>query len=128
MSVQITTSATGRVAVVALLGEQDLVTAEELRQTLLELCARTSLVVLDFEQTSFIDSTVIGVLVGAWKRAQKHGHQVVAVNAHGTVAKALHLTGVDGLLQMPGASELPARADSIERELASILGRGQSAG
>lgn len=106
MAVQVSKSATGRVAVVALLGEQDLGTAEELRHKLLELSTRVPLVVIDFAATTFLDSTIIGVLVAAWKRSARHGHQVLGVNAHATVLKALQLTGVDSLLQMPGAGEL----------------------
>jgi anti-anti-sigma factor len=120
MAVQITTSATGRVAVVALDGEQDLATAEELRRTLVELCSRVPLIVVDFQRTTFVDSTVIGVVVGAWKRAQRHGHQVVGINAVGSVSKALHLTGVDALLQV---SERVAAPDptTLEQELSELL-------
>lgn len=120
MTVQSTSSATGRVAVVALSGECDLATAEELRQSLVGLCSRVPLTVIDFAQTTFLDSTCIGVLVGAWKRAHRHGNQVLGINAHSCVRRALQLTGVDELLQLSerGTPAVPA---TFEQELEVLL-------
>jgi len=51
--------------VIALSGEVDLYTAPEFKQQLLDVIAKgAKTVVVDFSNTTFIDSTTIGVLVG----------------------------------------------------------------
>jgi anti-sigma B factor antagonist len=121
MAVQVTSSASGRVVVLALVGEHDIATAPELRRAMAELSSNVSLVVLDFDATDFVDSTVLGVIVGASRRAAAHGNRVIGVNAQGIVLKALHITGVDDLLQMP------QRVVGIDAELEELL-RGQERG
>lgn len=101
MALQVAASRTGRVVVVSLLGEHDLASAEDVRRTLLDLSSHVSLVVLDFDETTFIDSSVLGVFVGACKRASRHGNRVIGVNAHGIVLRAMQMTGVDELLSVP---------------------------
>lgn len=118
MPVQLTASASGRVVVVALIGEHDLATAEPLRRTLLELSSHVSLIVIDFDATEFMDSSVMGVLVGAAKRAARHGNRVIGVNARGIVLKAMAMTGVDALLQVPTTDV------DLDQELSELLYRG----
>lgn len=101
MTVQVTASGTGRVVVVSLVGEHDLASAEAVRRTLLDLSSHVSLVVLDFDETTFVDSSVLGVFVGACKRAGRHGNRVIGVNARGIVLRAMQMTGVDELLAIP---------------------------
>lgn len=118
MAIEITASGSGRVVVVSLPGEHDLATAEQLRRTLLDLSSHIPLVVLDFVATSFVDSSVLGVFVGASKRAARHGNQVIGVNAKGIVLRAMQMTGVDELLC------LPAPLGQYDEELAEMLQRG----
>ncbi|MCU1587765.1 MAG: anti-sigma factor antagonist [Frankiales bacterium] len=100
-AVHVTASGSGRVVVVSLIGEHDLASAEHLRRTLLELSSHVSLIVLDFDQATFVDSSVLGVFAGACKRAARHGNCVIGVNAKGIVLRAMTMTGVDALLSMP---------------------------
>jgi anti-sigma B factor antagonist len=62
--------ASGAVAV-SLVGEFDITTADQLRETFLrpEVIAATQ-VTVDLSQVSFVDSSAIGVLVSACKRAR----------------------------------------------------------
>lgn len=115
-TVHVTTSGSGRVVVVSLIGEHDLGSAENLRRTLLELSSHVSLIVLDFDQTTFVDSSVLGVFAGSCKRAARHGNSVIGVNARGIVLRALTMTGVDSLLSMP------VPVGELEEELALLLG------
>lgn len=115
MPVHVTASGTGRVVVVSLVGDHDLASAGLIRQTLLELSPRVRLVVVDFAATTFIDSSVLGVLAGAVKRAARHGNQVIGVHATGIVLRAVTLTGLDVLL---GLSTPPAGHDD---ELAQLV-------
>jgi anti-anti-sigma factor len=124
-AVQVVASASGRVVVVSLVGEHDLANAENLRRTLLDLSSRVPLIVLDFDRTSFVDSSVLGVFAGACKRAARNGSSVIGVNARGIVLRALSMTGLDGLL------DLAPPPGELERELAALLdpreGRGDTA-
>ena len=55
--------------VISLTGEVDLYTAPEFKQQLLDVIAKGAKgVVVDFSNTTFIDSTTLGVLVGGVKR------------------------------------------------------------
>ena len=116
-SVDVNASGSGRVAVVSLIGEHDLANAEHLRRTLLELSSHVSLIVLDFAQTTFVDSSVLGVFAGACKRAARHGNTVIGINAKGIVLRALTMTGIDAVLSMP----VPAQ--ELDDELAELLRR-----
>src|ERR1700704_944475 len=59
----------GDAYVISLAGEVDLYTAPEFKQQLLEVITQGARqVVVDFTNTTFIDSTTLGVLVGGIKR------------------------------------------------------------
>ena len=65
--------------VIALGGEVDLYTAPEFKQQLLDVIAKGAKdVVVDFTDTTFIDSTTLGVLVGGVKRLRAEGRPALA--------------------------------------------------
>ena len=65
-------------AVVMVRGEHDISTAPELGQAL-EQAAAHSDVVVDFSECEFIDSTAIGLLIGAAKQLQAREEELVVV-------------------------------------------------
>src|SRR6266511_3981690 len=63
--------------VIALAGEVDLYTAPEFKQQLLEVIGQGGKeVIVDFSDTTFIDSTTLGVLVGGVKRLRTNDGQL----------------------------------------------------
>ncbi len=79
------------VAVIALIGEFDLASKDQLRQQFRALReANRRRVVLDLSQTRFLDSTVLGALV----RAHQDGLDVTIRGASGIPQKALEVTGL----------------------------------
>jgi anti-sigma B factor antagonist len=89
----------GRVAVIRLVGEHDVATYSAVRRAFLDdQCSAAQLVVIDLAGCTFLDSTVLGVFVGAVRRARGRGARVCAVNATGIVERALSLTGLDDVL------------------------------
>ncbi|HKC22130.1 MAG TPA: STAS domain-containing protein [Gaiellaceae bacterium] len=81
--------------VVAAGGELDLFTSERLREKLadvLELGGRRILV--DLTGVSFMDSTALGVLVGAGKELQASGGQMVLVADDPRVKRVIEITGL----------------------------------
>ena len=99
-SVYSQTSPSGRVVIVGLIGEHDVATAPAIRDAMLDAERRAGLVVLDFAATTFMDSTVLGVIAGAWRRARADGRELIGVRASGMVAKALSITSMDDMLAM----------------------------
>ena len=82
--------------VIALAGEVDLYTAPEFKQQLLEVIAQGAKdVVVDFSDTTFIDSTTLGVLVGGVKRLRTNEGQLSLVCSDRNIMKIFEITGLD---------------------------------
>lgn len=82
--------------VVAVRGEIDLFTAPELKQALGEAieAGRTKIVV-DLSETTFLDSTALGVLIGTVKRLRSRDGRLTIVNTDPNIAKTFEITGLD---------------------------------
>jgi anti-sigma B factor antagonist len=81
-------TATGCV-VVSAGGEIDLHTAAGLQQALHQAMQHSSCVIIDLSRVSFLDSSGLGVLIGARSRAQQLGGSVFLVRPPATVRKLL---------------------------------------
>ena len=82
--------------VIALSGEVDLYTAPEFKQQLLDVISKGGKnVVVDFSQTTFIDWTTLGVLVGGVKRLRQNGGQLGLVSTDRNITKIFEITGLD---------------------------------
>lgn len=90
-----TEKAAGDAYVIALSGEIDLYTAPEFKQQLLEVIGQGGKqVVVDFTDTTFIDSTTLGVLVGGVKRLRPAGGQLSLVCSDRNITKIFEITGL----------------------------------
>jgi len=85
--------------VVHLVGDIDLSAAPVLRAA---LHTESGDVVLDMSETTFLDSTAIGVIVASWKRHHEEGRRFVARDVPESTMHVFELTGVDELLLPPG--------------------------
>jgi anti-sigma B factor antagonist len=84
------------VYVISLAGEVDLYTAPEFKQQLLEVIAQGAKhVIVDFSNTTFIDSTTLGVLVGGVKRLRTSDGQLTLVCTDRNITKIFEITGLD---------------------------------
>ena len=82
--------------VISLAGEVDLYTAPEFKQQLLEVIGEGGKqVVVDFSDTTFIDSTTLGVLVGGVKRLRSNDGQLALVCSDRNITKIFEITGLD---------------------------------
>jgi anti-sigma B factor antagonist len=82
--------------VISLSGEVDLYTAPEFKQQLLDVIAKGAKdVVVDFTNTTFIDSTTLGVLVGGVKRLRTNEGQLSLVCSDRNITKIFEITGLD---------------------------------
>ena len=82
--------------VISLAGEVDLYTAPEFKQQLLEAITQGARhVVVDFSNTTFIDSTTLGVLVGGIKRLRTNDGELSLVCSDRNITKIFEITGLD---------------------------------
>ena len=90
----VNTSQSGSVCVVAPTGDHDLSTAPELTTA---LAAAEGAVVVDLTGATFIDSSILGVILNAKSRTEEGGHAFVCVVnpvAAPSVARIFDLTGL----------------------------------
>lgn len=82
-------------SVLSVSGEVDVATAPRLRERLVGLVGegRTKIVV-DLEQVDFIDSTGLGVLVGALKRVRTNDGDLALVCTGARILKVFEITGL----------------------------------
>ena len=82
--------------VISLSGEVDLYTAPELKAALLRLVAEgPTRIVVDLSGATFVDSTTLGVLLGAVKRLRLIGGELVLVCADLNIRRILSITLLD---------------------------------
>lgn len=92
---QIEESTSGGLPVVAVSGEIDVATAPQLRECLHRVIAEgSSTIVLDILGVTFLDSTALGVLVGALKRCRELGGELHVVVADPRIVKIFEITGL----------------------------------
>src|SRR3954453_13383394 len=86
----------GDAYVISLTGEGDLYTAPEFKPQLIEVIGQGGKqVIVDFSNTTFIDSTTLGVLVGGVKRLRGNDGHPSLVCSDRNITKILEITGLD---------------------------------
>ena len=102
LSIRITENGTSRV--VRLEGTCDLATAPDLRNALQPLIPPgIDEVVIDVSGLEFIDSTGLGVILGAMRRLREGGGQLRIAGAAGTVRRVLEITDLDKVIPLVDA-------------------------
>ena len=95
--------------VVTVHGEIDIFTAPEFKERIsAAIDAGRDLVVVDLADTTFIDSSSLGVLISAHRRLSgRDGRLVIACDVP-SVLNTFKITGLDGVLEI-----VPARDDAL---------------
>jgi anti-sigma B factor antagonist len=107
--------------VIAARGEIDLFTAPELKQVITEVIeSGERRVAIDLSEVSFLDSTALGVLIGAVKRLRSRGGALAVINTDSSIAKTFEITGLDQIFTIVSsrAEALEALDDAIEGDAA----------
>jgi anti-sigma B factor antagonist len=91
----VTVSCERGVNIAAVAGAIDISTVAPLRERLFGLADGGQPLIVDLNRVTFIDSTGLGVLIGAARRADVHGVSVHAVCSRPQTRELLRLTGVD---------------------------------
>jgi len=98
---EISEESPGDATVIAPRGEVDIATAGQLRERVDQVIGRTTgTVVVDLTAVSFIDSTGLGVLIGARKRCEADGRTLVVVVAEPRIRKVFEITGLSELFDI----------------------------
>jgi|SRR4051794_16669745 len=106
-----------RAFAIAIAGEVDLYVAPELKQQLLDVIDRGATeVVVDLTDATFIDSTTLGVLIGAVRRLRASEGRLSVVCNDRNVAKIFELSGLEKVFDI-----FPTR----EQAVAAIDGGGK---
>ena len=96
--------------VVAVGGEIDLFTAPELKSAIGEaLESGHTRIVVDLTETTFLDSTALGVLIGAVKRLRSRDGVLTIVNTDPNIAKTFEITGLDQIFTIR-----PTRDEAVQ--------------
>ncbi|WHH56865.1 STAS domain-containing protein [Petroclostridium sp. X23] len=84
------------VIIVALSGEIDISTIGELKDKLYDIITKNEKSLkLDCMNLNYIDSTGLGVLVGALKKVKHNNKDIVLVNLKSNIKKLFLITGLD---------------------------------
>ena len=96
---------------IAVSGEVDVATAPELRERLYDAVDRSAgPVIADLLAVTFIDSTALGVLIGARERSEAKGSDLRVVLKEPRLVKIFEITGLTELFSMfPSVAEAVAR-------------------
>ncbi|MDQ2857049.1 MAG: STAS domain-containing protein [Candidatus Eremiobacteraeota bacterium] len=95
LSIDVTSTPDQAVQCFALRGSLDIATSPSLRAALMEAADRQSHeIVVDLSHLEFLDSTGLGALIGAHKRASEHGGSVRLVAQEGQILRLLRITGL----------------------------------
>ena len=101
MEFSVTVAPHGRWEVLTVTGEIDMATAPRFRQRLLGVITGGSQnVVIDLSGVDFIDSTGLGVLMGAAKRVRSAGGDIRLVMVGSRLAELIELTRLDRVLDV----------------------------
>ena len=106
-------------AVLTISGEHDLSTAPNLRRRLDVLLDERTGVVVDLSPATFIDSSILGVILDGKRRAGEAelGYAVLQSNGAEAVSRVLEVTGL--------RAELPVHAGREEAVSAALDGAGE---
>jgi anti-sigma B factor antagonist len=103
----------GDLAVVTAQGEIDVATAEPLRRALVAAEQKGArFVVVDLTKVDFLDSTGLGVLVGALRRLRETGGDLFLAVTHPHLLKVMRVTNLDRVFRVLDTVE-QARSEAM---------------
>jgi anti-sigma B factor antagonist len=104
----------GGTHIVAVTGEIDLFTAPEFKQRVsAPIDEGRTHVIVDLTDTTFIDSSSLGVLIGAHRRLRRLEGSLVIVCANDSIVKTFRITGLDGVFTIVGTLEEALNGNAV---------------
>ena len=113
----------GKAHVVAVSGEVDLFTAPEFKQRVMApIAAGVDRVVVDLTETTFIDSSSLGALIGAHRRLKSRGGRLIVACATEPIVKTFRITGLDSVFTIVDSPEAALSGRPRPRSLHGVDG------
>ena len=111
LNIDLKTDDNGETMIFRLRGSLDLATSPTVRAALTDATQKSKQdVIVDLTQLEFLDSTGLGALIGAHRRAVENGGTFRLVIHDGPIARLLNITGLIRVLEVYHSLE-DARAD-----------------
>ncbi len=80
-------------------GEIDVYTQEQLKTSLLPLTEKKgTVIIIDLTEVNYIDSTGLGIFIGAFKSTQKHASSIKLTGMNDRVRRLFRITGIDEVI------------------------------
>ncbi|HVN69552.1 MAG TPA: STAS domain-containing protein [Candidatus Binatia bacterium] len=118
LGIDLTTDDGGRTLLFKLRGSLDLATSPTVRAAFNDATEKGSRhLIVDLTQLEFLDSTGLGVLIGAHRRLAEHDGSLRLVVADGSIARLLNITGLIGVFAVYNTLEDARR----EHDRVSVL-------
>jgi anti-sigma B factor antagonist len=76
-------------------------------------------IIVDLTETTFLDSTALGVLIGAVKRLRSRDGALAIVNVDDNIAKTFEITGLDQIFPISSTREDAIKALDADEAPAS---------
>jgi anti-sigma B factor antagonist len=104
----------GNTHVVAVTGEIDLFTAPEFKQRVsAPIDAGKTRLIVDLTTATFIDSSSLGVLIGAHRRLKRRGGTLAVVCDNDAIVKTFRITGLDGVFRLVPSLDAALDGDTV---------------
>ena len=104
----------GDTHIVAVTGEIDLFTAPEFKQRVsAPIDGGRRHVIVDLTETTFIDSSSLGVLIGAHRRLIRLQGRLVVVCRNDAIIKTFRITGLDGVFTIVPTLDEALNGDAV---------------
>jgi anti-sigma B factor antagonist len=104
----------GDTHIVAITGEIDLFTAPDFKQHVAApIDAGVERVIIDLSSTTFIDSSSLGVLIGAHRRLKLRGGSLAIICSNESIAKTFRITGLDGVFTLVSSLDDALNGDTV---------------
>ncbi|WP_202080809.1 STAS domain-containing protein [Caldalkalibacillus salinus] len=101
MNLSIRNAQSEGVSVLFLTGEVDVYTAPKLRENLYPLLEETGQqVLLDLKDVNYMDSTGLGIIIGALKLAKSTSSQLTFQNVNERIRRLLDITGLAEIVEI----------------------------
>lgn len=81
-------------------GEIDVFTAPKLRERLLPLCQDGETVIVDLSNVDYIDSTGLGVFIGAYKIQQTSSGKMILIGVNKRLSRLFRITGLQNIIEI----------------------------
>jgi len=95
LNIDLKTEDGGELLIFKLRGSLDLATSPTVRAALMDATEKGKRhIVVDLTQLEFLDSTGLGALIGAHRRATEHGGSFRLIVSEGPIARLLNITGL----------------------------------